>query len=625
MVLPGVAWTAAQADTELSPELMLFEEVPTVIAATRTTHSIRDVPSSVTVIGADEIRASGALNLQDLLQSVPGLSMMQLSRGDLNVTSRGLLGPSSSSLLVMLDGRSVYLDFFGITTWDHLNVTLQDIERIEVVRGPGSALYGANAFLGTVNIVTKRARDLPSMYVQTGLGPDTGFVTTTGAMSAGRLAMKGSVQYRTRDHFRNKANTAANTDHGRHDTASRERLFNATLEYMASNGTDIRFSGGTHRSEDDIQTSVGVFDYDGPATYLQLNLGKGPWKAQAFYTHNQLDLDTVITTGPHTPGMAKVDTSVVDFDLQRTIGWGSHQIVTGLNVRQVLTGSSVILGSREEETLYSGFLQGELKLTEQLTTFLGARLDEHPKSGFQASPRIALVYKFGETGRIRASYARSFQNPTHIDSYASYQASPFITVVGNEDLDPVWVTAYELGMQMQPHRKLQAQLDLFLNQYKDHQSFVTIAPGLPTVLGFMNTGRTKTWGGELSLEWRWSPSLRAFGSYSYQAARGPLEHYTPVGRAAMGVRGSPTSRIRYALTGVWAGHDEYEPSPLQAASLPDLDIRSRFTVDGFLGVELREGLEVGLHARNLFHQVRRHHPIGAEIGSELILTVTASF
>ena len=119
IVLPGMAWTAAQADTELSPELMLFEEVPMVITATRTAHSVRDVPSSVTVISSEEIRASGALCLQDLLKTVPGLSMMQLSRGDLNVTSRGLLGPSSSSLLVMVDGRSVYLDFFGITTDPH--------------------------------------------------------------------------------------------------------------------------------------------------------------------------------------------------------------------------------------------------------------------------------------------------------------------------------------------------------------------------------------------------------------------------------------------------------------------------------------------------------------------------
>ena len=102
----------------------------------RTARSIRDVPSAVTVISSEDIRASGALSLQELLQAVPGLDLIQVSRGDLNVASRGFVGPSSSSLLVMIDERSVYQDFFGVTTWDHLNVTLQDIERIEVVRGP---------------------------------------------------------------------------------------------------------------------------------------------------------------------------------------------------------------------------------------------------------------------------------------------------------------------------------------------------------------------------------------------------------------------------------------------------------------------------------------------------------
>ena len=128
LVTLGAAWPTANAKESQSLELMLFEEIPTVITSTRTERSLRDVPSAVTVIKSEDIRASGATSLEQLLATVPGLDVLRASRGDLNLSSRGFVAPTSSSLLVMIDGRSVYLDFFGISLWEQLNVTLQDIE-----------------------------------------------------------------------------------------------------------------------------------------------------------------------------------------------------------------------------------------------------------------------------------------------------------------------------------------------------------------------------------------------------------------------------------------------------------------------------------------------------------------
>ena len=619
-----VGLAAAQSE-ETSPELMLFEDIPKLVAATRTERSVRDVPSAVSVISADEIRASGATSLQQLLQTVPGLDFMQITRGDLNVASRGFVAPTSTSLLVMIDERSVYLDFFGITLWEHLNVTLQDIERIEIVRGPGSALYGANAFAGTINIVTRRARDLPRLTLRSGAGPDIAFGSATGAGHSGRLAIKGSVEYRRRDEFRNVANPAPNTDHTRHDRGPLTRLLNATVEYATPGGAELRFALGSARARGGTLTAVGTFDSKGPETYAKLDLRRGPWKAHAFYTRLKLDLATVVALGPPTPLAADLLSTVLDFDLQRTLEWRSHEVLAGFNLRRIATDSSVVLGSREEETLYAGFFQDVFRLRDDLTGFVGLRLDEHPKSGFQVSPRAALVYKFSESGRVRASFARSFQNPTHIDNYSSFAASPLFSVVGNEDLDPVWLTAWELGVQLQPKPRLRAQVDFFFNVVKDFQALALVAPGPPAVLSFTNTGRTKVWGGELALEWLFGPSLRAFGSYSFQSANGPLEQSTPRGKASLGLRGSIGSKFRYSFTGIYTAHSELEPGALASATLLDLDVSSRFTVDGFVGVQLREGVELGLHARNLFHQVRRQFPLGDEIGSELLVTLNAEF
>ncbi len=177
LCIVGKGWAKDHGDA-VTPESLLVQEIDIVYTATRTERSVREVPSSVTIIAAEEIHASGATSLEELLQTVPGLDLMRISRADLNVKSRGFVAPSSSYLLVMIDGRSVYLDFFGVTLWEQLNVTLHDIERIEVVRGPGSALYGANAFLGTINIVTKRPRDLPRLYTRTGVGTRSSLVTS---------------------------------------------------------------------------------------------------------------------------------------------------------------------------------------------------------------------------------------------------------------------------------------------------------------------------------------------------------------------------------------------------------------------------------------------------------------
>ena len=159
----------------------------------------------------------------------------------------------------------------------------------------------------------------------------------------------------------------------------------------------------------------------------------------------------------------------------------------------------------------------------------------------------------------------------------------------------------------------------------DHQAFDIVAPGVPVTTGFFNTGRTKIWGGEFVFEWRGPRWLRAFGNYSYQNAKGPLELVTPTHKATLGLRGNLPLRLRYALTSNYTSRSEVDASSLAAMGLPTTDIPSRLTVDGFLGFEVRDGVELGFYARNIFHQGRRHYPIGDEIGSELFATITVEF
>jgi iron complex outermembrane receptor protein len=616
----GHASAQAQFSDGLSPEELLFQEIPTVVTSTRTQRSLLEVPNAATVITAEEIRASGATSLEELLQTVSGLDLMRLSVADLNASVRGFNNDASSNVLAMIDGRSVYADFFGVVPWDGLNVTLQEIERIEIIRGPGSVLYGANAYLGTVNIITKRPRDLPTLYARTGLGPETSLVTTTAAKTTDRAGVKASIEYRNQDHFRSSefassTNTIVPVQHHRDDTGLRTRLFNGTLNYQLDNKTKLSISGGQIRVKQDIYTGVGIHEYEGPKYYARLDLHRGAWRFRTFL--NLLDFDigvapTVFPSGlpPASYRSSRVKSSAFDIEVERIHSFARHELLWGLNFRRVVTNSRVIVGSRESEGLYAFFLQDELRLTDRITAFLGARADRHPRTGLNVSPRVSLVARLGEDARLRVAWSRSFRNPTTIESYATYalpnSALPLTVMVqGNDDLDPSWTTVYELGLRLDPHPRMRAQLDLFFSVLEDFRSFTTLSPGPPvTVLSYQNQGQTKTWGGELGLEYRLFPWLRGFANYSFQSAK---------------------STLRWALTGVYVGHTRYEPGPFSAATLPDDDIDSRFTVDGFLGLQVREGIEVGVKGRNLFHQVRRHHPLGDEIGSELLFTLTGEF
>jgi iron complex outermembrane receptor protein len=624
---------AVPADGDFSPETMLFDEIPVIVSATRVEQSLLDVAKAVTVITADEIEASGATSIPELLEVVPGLDVMRLSRTDVNMSARGFNAENSSRMLVMVDGRSVYLDFFGTVLWERLNVTLTEVERIEVSLGPSSAAYGANAFLGTINIVTRRARDLPSLQVWSGIGPDASFVDVTTARSFGPTAVKVSTSYDVRDHFRNEGSPALNGAHRRGDTGLRSRLVNGSVERELAGGGALRLSGGMSKLRGDIFTAVGLFDYDGAEYYAQLDYERGPWRLQTFMTHSDTPVETspIGLPVPPVPLDDRIVSNTLDFELQREFQLGDHDALIGLNTRRIVTKAPDILGDREAETLYSGFLQDQYHLTDWLTASASARFDEHPKAGFHVSPRFSLLLAPGEMTRFWLAYSRSFRNPTQILNYLSLPLSGFAPAPtelarldGNEDLDPSWNTSYEMGFQSYPHPRVGVRGSMFYEIVEDLTQIVVADPGPPATQTFQNVGRMKAWGGELSLEFRYSAALRGFASYSFNQASGPYELVSPRQKASAGLRGRIGPRLRYSLTGIYVGHTELETTN-STTPYPTLDIPSRFQVDTFVGLQLVPQFELGLRARNVFHQARAQYPGGDEIGSELMLTGRLEF
>ena len=157
------------AEAEAEPKQKYEEEV--IVSASRTEQALVNAPATVTLIDSRTIENSPATNYADLLRAVPGLNVTQTSARDINLTSRAATGTLATSQLALVDGRSIYQDFFGFVAWDFLPIDPHEMKQIEVIRGPASAVWGANALTGVVNIITKIAAGAAGLGVLAERGP----------------------------------------------------------------------------------------------------------------------------------------------------------------------------------------------------------------------------------------------------------------------------------------------------------------------------------------------------------------------------------------------------------------------------------------------------------------------
>jgi iron complex outermembrane receptor protein len=218
----------------MSEELELLKEEETVSIASRYEQPISQAPSNVYVITDEDIRRSGAPDLPTILRRVPGIEVMQMTGAEFNVGARGDNQPFANKMLVMVDGRSIYVDVQGIVFWKAIPVTLPEIKRIEVLKGPASAMYGFNAFDGVINIITKSAEEMKGTTVQFG-GGELGTISSAAvhAGTVGKLGYRLSIGHDQNQQWRD-----------RDALAFRSNKFNVQTEYALSSQSKLSISGG---------------------------------------------------------------------------------------------------------------------------------------------------------------------------------------------------------------------------------------------------------------------------------------------------------------------------------------------------------------------------------------------
>ena len=473
-----------QADPQKPEEPQKYEET-VVVSASRTEEKLINAPATMSVITAQAIESAPTRNFAELLRSVPGLNVTQVSARDINVTSRSATGTLATGQLALLDGRSLYQDFFGFVMWDFLPVNLNEIKQVEVIRGPASAVWGANAVNGVVNVITKSPREMQGTSVVAGLGafdrstngndPETGslvyFSGTHAQAINDRWAFKLSGGGYSQDAMARPTGVIPGSPGTTYpaftNTGTTQPKFDGRLDYDFEDGRRLSFSAGSAGTDGIMHTGIGPFDINSGTTmgYGKVNFSRQGLRA-SFFT-NILDgtASNLLTRDINfRPIGFEFKTNTYDFELSNVHSLaGRHVVSYGGNFRYNKFELSLAPNgdNRKEFGVYA---QDEIFLSPHFRWVVGGRVDRFDYlDDFVFSPRTTFMIKPKESQTFRISYNRAYRSPSVINNFLDVTIvepinlgafSPAlagrvyplpIQSVGNPDLKEQSLDAFEVG------------------------------------------------------------------------------------------------------------------------------------------------------------------------------------
>jgi outer membrane receptor protein involved in Fe transport len=430
-----------------------------VVSASKSDTALIDAPATMSVLTAETLKSSSATNYGDLLRGVPGVNVIQLSARDINVTSRQATSTLSNTQLVLLDGRSVYLDFFGLVLWDFLPTNTSDIKQIEVIRGPASAVWGANALTGVVNIITKSPREAKGASVTLTAGMFSRDAGSTKGKNPGALfgvngtyadapnsvwSYRVSAGYFNSDSFprptgqipiitdpRDPTQTVGGAFYpadapgvpgsGAYENqGTSQPKFDMRVDQEIAGGR-ITYAGGVAGSTGTIYTGIGPFDIQSGSYigYGKVNYAKGALRVNFFANLTDAKAPNLLLPDPVTlqPLQLNFKTQTYDVEVGDAIAAGTHQVFTfGGNVRQN-NFDITIAPAAENRTEAGAYVQDEI-LLDKFRFTLGGRVDKFGNiSDPVFSPRLTAMYKPLPDQSLRFSFNRAFRAPSVINNF----------------------------------------------------------------------------------------------------------------------------------------------------------------------------------------------------------------
>ena len=536
LLASGVAM-ATEAGFEKYVEMDLAELLEvTITSVGKRPQSLAETAAAVYVIGREEIRRSGATSIPEALALAPGLHVAKISAGKWAVSARGFGGYTSNKLLVLIDGRSLYSPAFSGTFWDAQHTLLEDVERIEVIRGPGGTIWGANAVNGVINIITSKAAETKGTLARGWVGGDTSYGMAArqgfslGDAIQGRLYAMGGDSYG--NVLRQGAMVGIAGDDAHDDLAHAQGGFR--LDGGSRVGDEWTVQGDLYRVEGDqlvypfwtarppyLTADYGDYRASGgnlvATRQFRLNNGDA-FSVKGYYDYNSRRESYYHQTF-----------NIADLDLQYETLFGQRNSVTaGLGYRFIdgdFRETSQVALTDTELSIFSAFLQDQLALVEdRLWLTLGTKYERNEFTDSEWQPSARLLLKLDEQQSLWTSVARAVRTPSIAErngritlaTYPTPQGAGTISLLGNDDFVAETLVAYEAGYRGQLGKAFSIDVAAFFNDYREIYSSVPQSNSRTSDYLLANVQEGTGQGFEVVAKWQISKQLALQGSYTWQ-------------------------------------------------------------------------------------------------------------
>lgn len=462
-----------------------------VTSVSKTKQTLSHTAAAVFVISPEDITRSGATNIPDLLRMVPGVDVAQINANTWAVSVRGFNARFSSELLVMVDGRPVYTETFGGVFWDVLDLPMEDIERIEVIRGPGGSIWGANAVNGVINIITKKASEtLGGLVVAGGGNTDQGFGTMQyGGRAGEQTDYRVYTKYLNQEHFPSP---------GGQDGGDGWHLLQGGFrtDSVLSSKDTLTFQGNIYTGrEGQPTTEFPSVTSSGPQNIeLLANLSGG--FIQGVWDHTSSpNSDTSLEVSWERYKLNDIlreHRGTLDIDFQdRYSGWTGQNIVWGLTYRYSATdsdgGLTVSLIPAELGThLFGSFVQDEITIVpDKFYLTVGAKIEHNYYTGFGFMPSARAAWVPTQHHTLWAAISKAERTPSSIDTSIRSDLSGFsgpggvpavVELIGNPHFKNEGLIAYEAGYRTTIVKLLSIDFTAYYNDYNDQETTEPAAP-----------------------------------------------------------------------------------------------------------------------------------------------------
>ena len=499
---PGFAQqpdSAARALKALTIEQLMNLEVTSV---SKRPERLAQTASAIQVITREDIRRSGASSLPEALRLASNLQVAQVDSRQWAISARGFNSTTANKLLVLIDGRTVYTPLFSGVFWDAQHVPLADIDRIEVISGPGATLWGANAVNGVINVITKDTKDTQGLLLSGGVGTELrGF----GTLRYGGM-LGSSARYRIygRGFGRDATDSSSGQDAG-DDLHLGQGGFR--VDWDASTTSHVMFLGDLYDGRID-QPSAGDIVVSGGHVLAQWSRTFSETSgltARLYYDRTHRDI----------PGTFGEDLHIYDVDLQHHTRLGAkHDLVWGLgyrliNDRVANTTALAFLPAHVARQWFTGFVQDEIAFVpNRLHVALGTKIEHNDYTGFEIQPSGRVNWTFSPSATLWAAVSRAVRTPSRIDREFFLPGQPPYFLAGGPGFDSEEELAYELGYRHQ-QGALAVSVATFYSRYHGLRSLEQVnPPPSPLVIGNGQDG--ESFGAELTAEYwltsRWRVS-----------------------------------------------------------------------------------------------------------------------